>query len=92
MGDLGTDSNYYVYSYRRSDAAYTDPQTSITAQYGSDLTGWTNAVHNGVNVIITTTDNFYAASPGVDKVEVKVKRTLAVNGRIFLRLNVTNSP
>jgi hypothetical protein len=92
VGDGTTDPDYYIYTYRRSDAAFADPQTSIVAQYGSDLAGWTNAVHDSTNIIITTADNFYATSPGVDKVEVKVKRILGANSRVFVRLRVTASP
>jgi hypothetical protein len=45
-----------------------------------------------VNVIITPTNDFFGASPGVDKVEVKIRRTLAVGGKLFARLNVVIAP
>jgi hypothetical protein len=47
-------------------------------------------VHNGTDIIITPTDDFYAA--GIDKVQVKIRRTLAVRGKLFARLNVQNTP
>ena len=90
--DNTTDPTYFIYTYRRSDSANTDPNVTLTMQYGSDLAGWTTAVHDGSNVIITPTDNFYGTSPGVDKVEVKIKRTLAVGGKLFGRLNSVKAP
>lgn len=64
-----------------------DSGTAITAQYGSTLTGWTDAVHDGTDVIITVSDDSFGA--GIDKVEVKLRRsTLAPGGKLFARLNV----
>ena len=90
--DNTTDPTYFIFTYRRADSANTDPNTTITMQYGSDLSGWTTAVDDGSNIIITPTDNFYGVSPGVDKVEVKIKRTLAVGGKLFGRLNTVEAP
>ena len=90
--DNTTDPDYFIYTYRRSDAAFADPNTTIAVQYGSALTGWTTAVHDGTNIIITPTDNAYGVSPGVDKVEVKIKRTLAVGSKLFARLNLVIAP
>ena len=84
--------DYFIFTYRRSDAANSDPNTTISAQFGSDLNSWTTAVHDGTNIIITPADNFYGSSPGVDKVEVKIKRTLATTGKIFTRLKVNIGP
>lgn len=51
-------------------------------KYGSDLTGWTTAVHDGDNVIITVDDQ----SPN-DEVTVKLKRSaLSAGGKLFARL------
>lgn len=47
---------------------------------------------SGSNLIITPTDNNDASSPGIDKVEVKLKRTLASDGKLFIRLNVLITP
>ncbi|MBT8038593.1 MAG: hypothetical protein KJO21_13745, partial [Verrucomicrobiae bacterium] len=88
--DSNTDAEYYIFNFRRSDAANVDTNTTITPQYGSDLGTWTNAVHDGTDIIITPTDDFYET--GVDKVEVKVKRTLVTGDRFFSRLNVSVDP
>jgi autotransporter-associated beta strand protein len=86
-----TDPTYFIFTYRRADAANTDSNTTIAVEYGSDLSGWTTATA-GPNIIITPTDNFYGSSPGVDKVEVKINRSLAVGGKLFARLKVVKSP
>jgi M6 family metalloprotease-like protein len=85
--DNASDPEYFIYTYRRSDSANTSPNTTIAVQYGSGLNGWSTAVA-GPDIIITPTDDFYGTSPGVDKVELKIKRTLAPAGRFFVRLNV----
>ncbi len=79
-----TDPEYIIFTYRRSDAANTDANTAIQVQYSSTLGNWTNAVHDGDNIIIQPTDNFHGSSPGVDKVEVRIKRNLVIR-RQFLR-------
>ncbi|NNJ44265.1 MAG: hypothetical protein HKP15_13100, partial [Akkermansiaceae bacterium] len=88
--DSNTDAEYYIFNFRRSDAANVDTNTTITPQYGSDLGTWSNAVHDGTDIIITPADDFYET--GVDKVEVKVKRTLVTGDRFFSRLNVSVDP
>ncbi len=75
-----------------SSAVVAPGKPSITAQYSADLIGWTNPVSDGTNLTISAMDNFHSASPGVDKVEVNAKRTLALNGRIFVRLKVIQTP
>ena len=89
--DNTTDPAYFIFTYRRSDVANTAANTTIAVQYGSNLTGWTTAVA-GPDIIITPIDNFYSVTPGVDKVEVKIKRTLAVGSKLFTRLNVVQAP
>ncbi len=88
--DNTTDADYFIYTYRRRDAAHTDARTTIAVEYGSDLSGWTTAVHDGVNIIITPTDD--GAGAGIDSVQVKIKRTFAVGGKLFGRLKVIISP
>ncbi len=89
--DNTTDPEYFLYRYRRTDVANADPKTSIAVEYGNDLNGWTTAVHDGTNLIITPTNDFHGA--GVDQVEVKIKRsTLAPGGKIFSRLKVVIEP
>jgi hypothetical protein len=41
-------------------------------------------------VIITSSNDFYGA--GVDKVEVKIRRTLATGDKLFARLHVVVAP
>ena len=89
VGDLPTldttsDPGFVIFNYRRSDLANTDTNTVIKAQYGTNLTSWTDAVASA-DIIITPFNDFHAA--GIDKVEVKIRRTLVPNGRIFTRLN-----
>ena len=84
-------SHYSIFTYRRSDAANTSPNTTIAVHYGSGLSGWSTAVP-GPEIIITPTDDFYGASPGVDKVEVKIKRALAVDNKLFTRLKIEVAP
>jgi autotransporter-associated beta strand protein len=88
--DITTDPSYLTYTYRRSDAANTDSKTAILVEYGNDLSRWTTAVA-GPDVVITESDNFYGTSPGIDKVEVKIKRSFA-GDRLFTRLNVVITP
>jgi autotransporter-associated beta strand protein len=87
--DNTSDPDFFIFNYRRSDTAFADGNTAIEVEYGSDLTGWTDAIA-GPDIIITPSDDFYAA--GIDKVEVKIRRTLAVGGKLFARLNVVVTP
>lgn len=82
-----TDADFFKFTYRLTDEAAADGNTAIKAEYGSDLVGWTEAVHDGTDVIITTTPD--GAAPGVALVEVQLRRSaLAVGDKIFARLNV----
>jgi hypothetical protein len=85
--DNTSDATYVIFNFNRSDAANDDPNTTITVEYGSTLAGWTTAADDGNNVIITE----IPGSP-TDAVQVKIKRTLAVNDRLFARLNVAVTP
>ena len=83
--DNTSDPAFLIFNYRRLDTAAADPNTTIIVQYGSDLTGWTPATA-GPDIIITPSNDFYGT--GIDKVEVKLRHTLAMDGRLFARLNV----
>ncbi|HSP43348.1 MAG TPA: Ig-like domain-containing protein [Luteolibacter sp.] len=83
--DNTSDPDFFIFTYRRADEAAADANTTIAAQYGSDLAGWTDAVA-GTDIVITPTDD--GAGAGIDLVEVKIRRTLAVDGKLFVRLNV----
>ncbi len=88
--DNTSDPDFLIYTYRRSDAASAAANTTIVAEYTSTLGGWTTAVHDGVNVIITPTND--GGGVGVDLVQVKIKSTLVVGGNLFARLRVTVTP
>lgn len=84
-----TDADFFIYTYRRSDAAHADASTSIAMQYSSSMTSWNTAVHDGTNVIISVTND--GAGTGIDLVEVKIRRSLATDNRLFAKLIVTVS-
>ncbi len=84
--DGTTDADYFIFTFRRRDAANNDSATTIVVQYGSTLVGWNPAVHDGSNIIITPTNNFYSA--GVAKVQVKIKKNLAIGGKLFSRISL----
>lgn len=89
--DAVSSQSYLIFTYRRSDVA--NASATIVAQYSSSLSGnWTSALHDGTDVIITEIDNFYGSNPGIDKVEVKINRSLAIECKIFTRLKVTPNP
>ena len=75
-----------VFTYRSTELSQTQPGIQATVQYGSDLGGWTTAVNAVNGVSITVTDAGFGA--GVDKVEVSIPRSLAVDSKLFARLHV----
>ena len=86
FGDIVTDPSYLIFTYRRTTQAGADVNTAISVEYGSDLTGWTTAVDNGVSIFVDEFPNFY---PGVgDKVEAAIDRALFPAGKLFARLKV----
>jgi hypothetical protein len=86
--DNTSDPNFLIFTYRRDDDAHTAPNTSIQVEYSSNLGAWTPATHNGTTIIIPPATND-GAGPGVDLVQVKISRTLAVGGVLFAHLKVT---
>ncbi|MDG1300588.1 MAG: autotransporter-associated beta strand repeat-containing protein [Opitutae bacterium] len=78
------------FDYRRSDLANGDANTTIIVQYGTDLSGWIEAVDGTAGVTITVTDNDYGT--GVDRVVVSIPDTLEGDGKLFARLKVTMVP
>jgi hypothetical protein len=93
--DSTSDPAYLIFTFRRADEANGDPNTTIVVEYGTALTalGWTTAVHDNNDVIITETDNHYSTTPGIDRVAVKLKRsTLGSGGKLFTRLRVVQAP
>jgi autotransporter-associated beta strand protein len=78
-----------LFTFRRTAAAGTDPATTIQVQYGSDLTGWLPAIHQGTaadQITITEVANGFGA--GIDKVTVALPASLAASGKLFARLRV----
>ncbi|PAW75205.1 MAG: hypothetical protein B9S38_02265 [Verrucomicrobiia bacterium Tous-C4TDCM] len=74
-----------LFTYRRRDAANTDPSTTIAVEYGGILTGWTTAVHQGTGanqITISATPR----DPGFSDVTVALPGNLAVSGKLFVRL------
>ena len=77
-----SDPGFFIFTYRRADAAVASGAV-VEAQYGSALAGWTTAVA-GPDIVISETDD--GAAAGVDLVQVKIRRTLAPDGMLFVRL------
>ncbi len=67
----------FEFTFRRSDLSNYAP--APFAEYGSNLSGWTPVAST------TVTDDFYG--PGIDRVVATVPLALAVDDRIFVRLN-----
>ena len=79
-----------LFVFRRSTEAAADSNTSIAVQYGNNLNGWTNAVHQGTGADqITITEVPNGSGPGIDEVTVALPASLAASGNLFIRLSVT---
>ncbi len=82
--------DYVRFTYRRTDRANNNPSASIKVEWGTHLVGpWADAGITANVVVIVTDDGFDA---GVDRVDVYLPRSLAVDGRFFIRLGVTITP
>ena len=79
----------YAFIYRRSDAAYADPKTTIVVEYSSDFINWTAATPSA-NISITENNDYYGA--GVDNVTVVFAPAVASGGKIFVRLKAVVNP
>jgi hypothetical protein len=77
----------FLFTFRRSDAANLDPNTTIAVEYGSALTSWTSATHQGsaANQITITEAS---VAPGFSEVTVALPGGLAPDGKLFVRLKV----
>ncbi|MEO8614515.1 MAG: Ig-like domain-containing protein, partial [Luteolibacter sp.] len=84
-------SKYLLFTYRRTDRAKNDPSTAVKVEWNTNLSGpWTNATGTMGVVTIQENDGF---SLGVDRVKVYLPLSLAQNGMLFARLNVSvNAP
>ncbi len=77
-----SDPDYLIFTYRSNNAAVAaGAQASV--HYGGNLTDWLPAVHDGGDVIVNETGG---------TVEVRIRRTLAQDGRLFTRLEVRMPP
>lgn len=81
--DNTTDPEFLVFTYRRAEAAAADTNTSIKVQYGTDLANWEEA-EEGADIIISSAPD--PGEEGIDLVAVKIRRTLAAGGKLFVRL------
>jgi hypothetical protein len=86
--DRTTDPNgKLLFIFRRTTAAGGDANSSINVEFGSNLDGWTTAVHQGTGanqITITAETNGFGA--GIDKVTVALPASLAASGKLFARL------
>jgi len=83
-----SDPDFFIFTYRRLSAASNDPNITIAVEYSSNLSGWTPA-EEGEDINIIPTNNI---APGVDSMQVKIRRTLASGGKLFARINVEKAP
>lgn len=80
---VATDATFLSITYRRTDASVTD---GPLVEYGSTLGTWTEA-EAGVNgVVINEVNDAFGA--GIDSVEVKIPRALAIGAKLFARLRI----
>jgi hypothetical protein len=82
---------YLTLSFKRRDDAEAEMTVELV-QYGTDLAVWQDTVlgagsapADGNGVIVNITEN----DADADDIEVLIPRTLAVGGRLFGRLKVT---
>lgn len=81
---LAVTPSHITFSFRRSAAAASQPDLSITVEYSPDLSSWTPAVHGSHGISITSTNDAFA--PGIERVDVSIPRHLAPAGSLLLRL------
>jgi autotransporter-associated beta strand protein len=92
LDTVGDPDGKLRFIFRRSDPANGDENTTIAVQYGSDLAGWTTAVHQG-NAANQITISEVPADPGFSQITVALPANLAPTGQLFTRLKVTvNQP
>jgi alpha-galactosidase len=82
-----------LFTFRRRIEARDDDRTSIVVQYGSNLTDWTAATHQGNapgQITITVIPD--PEDPGFEFVTVALPPTLTDTGSLFVRLSVGGAP
>jgi hypothetical protein len=92
------DDDYMLFTYRRTQLAKNDPDTSIKVEWNTSLTGpWTDT--NGTEGVVVlelingnegggSPEQVNNAEPGVDLVQVYIPRSLSSTGKVFARLGV----
>ena len=81
------DANCIRFTYRRTDRAKNNPSATLKVEWASNLMGpWTNS-NVTANVVIDVTDDGFDI--GVDRVDVYLPMSLAVESKFFVRLGVT---
>ena len=84
---ITVDGTYLNFVFRRTaDSVAYDP----FVEYGSTLAGWTPA-EAGVNGVIVNEDAEFFGT-GIDRVTVRIPRSLAVDSKLFGRLHVDITP
>ncbi len=86
--DNTTDPSHFLFVFRRAAAAAADTNTTISVEYGSDLSGWRNTIDNGTADGVTTTVATNGFGTDIDKVTVAIPRALASGSKLFARLKV----
>lgn len=80
---VSRDANVLRFTFRRSAASATSNPAVV--QYDTDLSGvWTAAADTANGVVVTVTPGI---EPGIDRVEVAIPLSLAVDGKLFVRLS-----
>lgn len=73
-----------TYSFRRTRASET---ATVTPQFSTDLVTWHDAIHGQVGIQHLTQSHHFG--PDIDRVDVTLPKELTVDGRLFIRLNVS---
>jgi hypothetical protein len=81
--------DHFLFTFKRRDDAHADANTAIEVEYGSDLGGWSTATDgvNGVGI-----DDSAIPQAGFRTVVIAIPKTLASDGKLFVRLNVRTTP
>ena len=90
--DNTSDVTYLLYTYRLSDAAAADANTTVRTEYGTDLSGWNNNIDDGAGDGVITDPPVDVPGEDYSLVTVKIPKSLEVGGMLYARLNVTITP
>ena len=80
-----TTAGYLTFTYRRTDLANTDSDTTITVEWGTTLTNPWTAADGTHGEVIEVED---VEGKDYDLVKVRIPSSLAPNGKLFARLGV----